>query len=140
MNTVQNRKEWVRALRSGEYNKGRGALKKKVSSLQGEFISHCPWGVACEVYQESNPTDVHWLHNERNGLFYFDHGHEVFAPYMFSSEQVVRFFGMQRTDMNRIAQLSDDEDLTFDDIAYLVENYEESDYAIAWNDVTPLLS
>ena len=50
----QNAKNWVKALRSGEFAQGRGRLKR------GD--TYCCLGVACELYRREHPEIV-WEYN-----------------------------------------------------------------------------
>lgn len=50
MTKAENRKKWVEALRSGEYEQGTGYLAYKYSGLQ----YFCCLGVACELYNKEN--------------------------------------------------------------------------------------
>ena len=43
----ENAKKWVEALRSGKYEQGSGALKRRVDDGEYEF---CCLGVACELF------------------------------------------------------------------------------------------
>lgn len=46
MNTIQLLKDWVAALRSGEYKQGRGCMRNK-------FDAYCCAGVLCDVYSKT---------------------------------------------------------------------------------------
>lgn len=53
-------KEWVAALRSGEYNQGRNVLK----NLDNTF---CCLGVLCELYRKKNDDITMWFKTDRLG-------------------------------------------------------------------------
>lgn len=46
------KKKWIKALRSGEYKKGRNSLK----IIQGDKITYCCLGVLCDLYGKENGT------------------------------------------------------------------------------------
>ena len=47
-------KKWVRALRSGKFRRGRGALKRKAKNNR---YYHCCLGVLCEVYKKDTKDE-----------------------------------------------------------------------------------
>lgn len=53
MNYEEARKEWVKALRSGEYEQCQSYL----SLREGDKTGYCCLGVACEVYNKLNPEN-----------------------------------------------------------------------------------
>ena len=61
MTIIQQRlSDWSKALRSGDYTQGHGLLKYYSGYVTDDEISHCPWGVACEVYEQHNPGSITW--------------------------------------------------------------------------------
>ena len=46
---IQRRREWVEALRSGEYDQGVGRLMVRVGNLNEDLFEYCCLGVACEI-------------------------------------------------------------------------------------------
>ena len=51
------KKQWVEALRSGDYEQGREALKLVEDD---ETVKHCCLGVLCDLYQKANGGDPDW--------------------------------------------------------------------------------
>ncbi len=52
-------RKWVKALRSGEYQQGKDALRK------GDKF--CCLGVACDLYAKAHPEKVTWMYQEVRG-------------------------------------------------------------------------
>ena len=60
----ENAKKWVAALRSGEYEQGRGCLQ-----MGGKF---CCLGVACEIYQQNAAEPMPQKTTTKAGHYYDD--------------------------------------------------------------------
>lgn len=62
MSTVENRRILVNALRSGEYEYGRGELRSIGLTSSGSVGEcHCVFGVACNEYQKLHPKISQWI-------------------------------------------------------------------------------
>ena len=106
---------WVEALRSGNYKQGRYNLRR------GNF--YCCLGVLCDVVKDEVNYD--WLPLQDSiGTFYrFDRADEVLPDSVASYADLeispkVTFDGKEEI---CITAINDDTDLTFDDIADLIE-------------------
>lgn len=108
----QVKQRWVKALRSGEYEQGRSALR---SSSNG----FCCLGVLCDVYAQDH--DVEW---EKDGfdLYTFDHANE-YLPDSVRIWAELNDVNPSVSHKNHIICLSDlnDTGRTFDQIANIIE-------------------
>lgn len=53
----ERRLEFAEALRSGKYKQCKHVLKRDTESA----ITHCVWGVGCEIYHNHNPNTTEWI-------------------------------------------------------------------------------
>jgi hypothetical protein len=60
--------KWVKALRSGEYTQGKGALLVK----NNDGLSFCCLGVLCELYRQENQNS-RWSQRVHGSSFFEDH-------------------------------------------------------------------
>ena len=121
MSMKQSRKEWVDALRSGEYKQGTGALRKM--SLDEDNEIYCPWGVACDLYSNANPKSSFW-EDDNYGVFSFNVEFPsgiVDISQEYPPRVVMEFFEIDDMVMNYIIDLSDTSHYTFDKIADFIE-------------------
>lgn len=60
LTTLERRKQWVKALRSGEYKQCKEALRRIDDSEPGELPAQafCCLGVACDLFRED--LNLHW--------------------------------------------------------------------------------
>jgi hypothetical protein len=105
----ENVKKWVKALRSGKYKQGRGALLIK----EGNSEKYCCLGVVCKL--------AGMKPKEKNGRFYF--GNTV--SYLPKKAQKWLWVGREDPLINDIlaTTLNDARRLTFKQIANRIEKY-----------------
>ena len=109
----ENAKLWVEALRSGEYEQGRGAL-----CTIDEPKKNCCLGVACELYIRAYPGDLKITEGVGNRIDY--DGHSAVLP-----EKVVAWLGLCTASGEYLGgQLTSDNDTgcSFDWIANKIDS------------------
>jgi len=52
------KKEWIEALRSGDYFQGRGYLRQ-AESVEEKYVKYCCLGVLCNIY--SKQENIKWI-------------------------------------------------------------------------------
>lgn len=118
--------KWLKALRSGEYKQGKGALKTNDDKF-------CCLGVLCDLYQKEHEeakwvdsTDKNLSEGTNKDLFEDGHG-SVRAG--IPTDAVIRWAGMKEPNPkvgsfggSTLAKLNDNGS-TFDEIADLIEKY-----------------
>jgi hypothetical protein len=129
--TRRNRRIWVEALRSGEYEQGNG----KLQTLSGKF---CCLGVACDVFKEDNPdVKAEWVESYDCVEFIVHTNEPKPACYCGScppqigfrkevesglpGDSVNNWLGFDGEDCSAFAAMNDESELTFEEIAIYVE-------------------
>jgi hypothetical protein len=102
-----NSRKWIEALRSGEFEQVRGALRKR--------DGYCCLGVACEVYRREHPNGPQWFG------YYFDHRDDELP------KRVQRWLGLRsstgwRSNGPSLVSLNDRHRLSFSEIADYIES------------------
>lgn len=110
----QVKTKWLEALRSGFYDQDRGRLRTEAG--------FCCLGVLCDLYAEEH-KDVHWTTSYVEGEYTFL-GREGTLPQpvvywadLKSSTPLVSY----ENDTYELAELNDSLELTFDEIADVIE-------------------
>ena len=106
--------KWLDALRSGLYDQDRGRLRTEAG--------FCCLGVLCDLYAEEH-KDVHWMTSYVEGEYTFL-GREGTLP-----QPVVYWAGLKSSapsvsyenDTYELAELNDSLELSFDEIADVIE-------------------
>ena len=124
MDKQANRRRWIAALRSGEYEKGKHSMKKNNHYFDG-ITRHCPLGIACEIYHSDHPSKSKWIVNLPQEIESFCIGDFSNSSSTFPPDEVVEYFGMTPYRMRVIAGLNDDRDADFDMVADYIERFEE---------------
>lgn len=116
--------EWVAALRSGEYQQGRGTLTR---ILDGGTKQHCCLGVAChvagaQVFGQQKGQTFYNFPLERDGA---GHAHGFFIG-LTLNDLGKAFTGPEENyGQSKLYTMNDDEGKTFDEIADFIEaNYD----------------
>lgn len=110
------RKEWIAALRSGDYKQTTGWLQKA-----GGF---CCLGIACEVYMKNFPDRVETLAD----LSYHTVGYSFDAlPFVSASlpTGIDLEFGLDTLEARKLMNMNDIEKLSFNEIADYLESKDE---------------
>jgi hypothetical protein len=111
---------WVAALRSGEYEQGRGQLR--------EGKSFCCLGVLCDIYQKEQGKG-HWQDLQENGLYEFADDEIGLDWSEVLPDHVMEWAGMCTTagtfamgeEFNTLVELNDDDGSSFPQIADTIE-------------------
>ena len=116
---AKNRKEWVDALRSGQFETAFHRLKRKGA----DRVYHCPWGVACEIYKQHNPGTVTWHDYAApdGGIRYRMRINGDPCGSSFPASEVYEYFGFTYEDMRLIVNQNDEIYRSFDEIADYIE-------------------
>lgn len=117
----ENRNELVDALQSGEYQQGRGRLKRKLPD--GNFI-YCPLGIACEIYHNYHIGFSRWCADTTysTGFKGVKNGG---IHYQFPPSVVEEFFGFSKNNVENIITMNDLNFATFNEISTWIENLNE---------------
>lgn len=118
------RRRWIAALRSGEYQQGKGRL---VAPRLDGSLEYCCLGVACEVYAEETGKLVRTFAGG-SGFYNWDDG--TFADSAFLPNEVANWFGVKtqtgefRTPLGlmSLTELNDLTGKTFKEIAQVIED------------------
>jgi hypothetical protein len=116
-------KQWVEALRSGEYEQGREVLCR----LDNGSSKFCCLGVLCEVARKSGlKIETKEVETASGIILQYD------TRYGFLPERVRKFAGMDSTNgriflkdhggISSLAKLNDRKNLSFEEIAKIIEN------------------
>ena len=118
----RNRRVLLDALRSGEYNYGRGVLREEHEMETTDEVVDlwCFFGVCCDVFHKTCPEVSRWSDNK----FRFEcntevHGSEVskyYPPYA-----VLDFFGISPERQTFFMNMNDRDCDTFEDMAIIFE-------------------
>ena len=115
MNQTELRQEWIRRLRSGEYEQGKGCLNR--------FDRYCCLGVLCELLSEQGLVEKHKC--PRDSAVYYRHG--GFGSQTQLPGTSNELIGLVRPDGGTtvpLTILNDDMGWTFDQIADVLEKGE----------------
>jgi hypothetical protein len=114
-----NKDKWIAALRSGKYKQGSCALR----SADDEY---CCLGVACDVYQQ----EVGGLDVALNGTTYSYNNMSGYLPQAVQDWLgLLRYDGLPLGDYDSLSTLNDVEELSFSEIADLLEKDEYGYFA-----------
>ncbi len=113
------KKQWIAALRSGEYKQGFGAMHRD----DGTF---CPLGVLCDI-----EIDGDWEEVDRPTIYSLPFGNrrvikettwwEIEGERLYPPRNLLKRLGLSSQDTRRITWLSDAERRPFDLIAAVIE-------------------
>jgi hypothetical protein len=116
-----NAKKWIKALRSGKY--GRGKLKLF------NTVNYCCLGVACAVYQKENKDLA--ISIKKENIVSFD-GATTALPEkvkkwlgLRNRKGIIRIPFMTDLELNSLTRVNDWTNLTFPEIAALIEQNED---------------
>ena len=131
MDRKKNCQLLVEALRSGEYVQGIKKLRRGV----GGNVEYCPLGVGCELFRQNYHGTYHYEWKvlpkvlTTENIYFFcvvERGtNRVLQDdpnFMF--EVVRNYYGFSMNDMHKIANMNDDDEYTFDQIADYIEQME----------------
>lgn len=109
----ENAKQWVAALRSGEFKQGAGRLRKAEN--------YCCLGVACELYRRQDPAGHQWTEVLKEVFNFMDKADSLPEP-------VRLWLGLTQPSGAYTADISislagkNDEGVTFTELADLIES------------------
>lgn len=103
MNLENLRERWVKALRSGKYEQGRGSLSDRLGNERGE--RNCCLGVVCRIARAPRSQ---W--QDQGVLTDFDAGAELMDA-----------LGLTCAEQSQLTHLNDQVKLPFEEIADLIE-------------------
>jgi hypothetical protein len=109
------KKEWVKALRSGNYNQGQQYLRVN----NGEKDLYCCLGVLCDIYTKK--TGIDWK------PLRIEHGEETIPKTIFAwagledSNPNVTYNEYKETRACTLSELNDEAELNFNQIADLID-------------------
>ena len=104
MKRTEHTQKWLDALRSGEYEQGRGQLRDENNNF-------CCLGVMCDLVSPNDWVDV-------EGFYY--HGKEE-RQYNYPNEEIIRQAGVSGDEAYELARLNDSVQLTFPQMADEIE-------------------
>lgn len=107
--------EWINALRNSGYEQGCGMLR----SSENKF---CCLGVAADIYAKHD--NLEWVYNPEPGNHNFHmHWERGLPTYTTLPASIAKAFGLERSDMDKLITMNDDQGYSFDQIAdWLEEN------------------
>ena len=128
MDRYKNRQMLLEALRSGDYIQGFKSLRKNTNS----GILYCPLGVGCELFRQNyhGRYAYKWIDgysdNERVIFCAIERGKKepIRGSSSFMFEVVRDFYGLSYNDMMIIAEINDNQNKTFNEIATVIEKME----------------
>ena len=116
------KKLWVNALRSGKYKQGRGSLCKTTTEKGKTVTEYCCLGVlgdvAVDAYWEKNPTVPLIGGKQVTEYGLIDEVNTGFLP-----NSVEKQLGLTRSRTDKLVELNDDSEFSFDDIADYIEKH-----------------
>jgi hypothetical protein len=121
------RQAWLEALRSGDYQQGKGALKR--ISEYGYEVTHCCMGVACEVIAPERFSEKPCIGGKYpfTGPVY-DYQYERMVKtelYGSPSDDIQQLLGISENDVSDLIHLNDAEGRDFKFIADYIETLPE---------------
>jgi len=118
-------KDWVAALRSGEYHQGYGQLRRVSREPDGDVVEYCCLGVACEI-------GIRYGVVERRGNEYWSIGDAALGYEDWNPATLPTGFwiwlGLRTSDPHpphsaSLSSLNDDRGADFTEIADLIEEF-----------------
>lgn len=117
------KKRWVAALRSGKYRQSCGSLRKD--------DCYCALGVLCDLFvQDREHEGVAWLSVLGHYAVHYEEGQPTYS-YDFLPQPVMNWAGLihenpaffveESEDYFTVSDLNDDQQLSFDQIATIIE-------------------
>jgi hypothetical protein len=108
------RKQWIKALRSGEYTQTKNCLKND--------RGFCALGVLCDIV--SKRDNVSWKEvSSGTGSYYEFEGEDLILP-----RKLMKEVGLRLTEDDAVSELNDAEGKTFSEIADIIEQDKLSEY------------
>jgi hypothetical protein len=105
------KEKWITALRSGEYQQGKG-------SLRNSYNQFCCLGVFCDIYIKKNPDRAKWEDNT-NTFIIDDLRYGVYLAPIF--KEIAGFSENEFYDCNVALMVMNDNGMTFKEIADIIE-------------------
>jgi len=114
------KEKWIKALRSGDYLQGNGALKR----ILNEVTTHCCLGVLCDLH--SKEIGEKWVYDPLEPSCHLG-AHMYYTRMGVLPDEVLDWAGLKNwdsnvaIDRNNLVDLNDDEEYTFEQIAEVIE-------------------
>jgi hypothetical protein len=104
---------WIKALRSGKYKQGSGALRETHYSKYGKTHSYvyCCLGVLCDLAKKDGGPN--WDYNYNDSTYMGDTGR--------LSDEMQQFMGISPKVQDKLISLNDDKNASFKEIAMYLE-------------------
>jgi len=107
----KDQRDWLRALRSGEYPQAKGAMRRTIGANK---LTYCCLGVECVLHYDEG--EVEWAEGGGSGLHV---GGEYYTTEL--PPELMERLRLTHVDTETLAELNDG-DFTFEDIADILEH------------------